>query len=160
MNLLLMRHGSATFDAPTDDLRELSDYGREQVQQQMVKSLQSAVPWDSVNQILTSPYARAKQTVDVIMSADLPINADTLVLDNSVQLIPDSSCASVQELLVEQTQNILLVSHQPLISRLVGYFCDADEHASHPMMPASLAWLTGDVFAKGCMQLNAMLHVI
>ena len=111
MKLYIMRHGEAVPFSDVDRNRSLSEHGRWQVAE--VARQMSDLP---LTGILASPYLRAQQTAELMqvgMSAmDIPITCcDQLTPDAPVQavlgVIPDSGCW-------------LLVSHMPLVSRLVG----------------------------------------
>ena len=77
----------------------------------------------------------------------------------STLIMPNNDCDQVQAWLVRQPRSdTILITHQPLVSALIGYFCYGDRHAGQPMMPASVSVLTGDTFVKGCMRLSSLQH--
>ena len=52
-------------------------------------------------------------------------------------ITPHGEIKQVQEFLLHQPhKNVVFITHQPLISSLIGYFCHADEHMGEAMMPA------------------------
>jgi phosphohistidine phosphatase len=148
-----MRHGEASWQAPVDSDRPLSKHGVQQVQQQAIGSV---IDWQGFAQLLASPYLRTQQTSQLLQQY-LGTNWPQT---NSSLLTPDSHCDAVQELLLTQPQvDTVIVTHQPLISCLIGHFCHGDIMAGEPMMPASVALLSGPVFARQCMQLENLVHV-
>lgn len=152
MRLLLMRHGDASWQAPSDSQRPLSDLGQLQVQQQ---AQAATIDWHGYEQLFASPYLRTQQTSQILQQT-----LHTTWPQVSTHLVtPGGDPGAVQEFLLNQAQvDTVVVTHQPLVSCLVGYFCHGDIYAGEPMMPASVAVLSGDVFAQGCMQLETLLH--
>ena len=63
MRLLLMRHGKASFNAPTDAQRPLTQSGSAAVIKQSHKA---AVPWHEFTRLWASPYVRAQQTANLL----------------------------------------------------------------------------------------------
>ncbi len=151
MKLLLMRHGDASWQAPSDSQRPLSEFGQQQVASQAKQDL----PWVHMQQAIVSPYVRAQQTFAILNG-----HLDWHWHKQDCSLItPAGDCQAVQELLMSMAQvDTLVVTHQPLVSSLIGYFTAADMYAGEPMMPASVAVLEGDVFARGCMHLETLIH--
>ena len=154
MRLLLMRHGDASWQAASDSQRPLSDKGQLQVLQQ---ASVAGIDWQGYQQLWASPYLRTQQTTQILSQNWR--NEQAVDIQSSTLITPNGDCESVQEFLLQQTQaDTILVTHQPLVSCLIGYFCEADIFAGEAMMPASVAVLSGDVFAKGCMQLESLVH--
>ena len=151
MKLVLMRHGDASWQAPSDSQRPLSEFG----QQQVAMQAQQVLPWQHIKQGIVSPYLRTQQTFAIL-------NAQhdwQWRKQDSALVTPGGDCAEVQELLMSLPQaDTLIVTHQPLVSCLIGYFSEGDMYAGAPMMPASVAVLEGDVFARGCMHLETLIH--
>ena len=153
MRLLLIRHGEATWQAASDSQRPLTKYGQQQVIQQ---ANNKAIDWQGFEQLLVSPYLRTQQTSALLQEYLGHLGAITL----NNKITPDGQCEMVQELLLSLPQaDTILVTHQPLISSLIGYFGHGDMLAGEPMMPASVAVLSGSVFARQCMQLETLAHV-
>lgn len=152
MRLLLMRHGDASWQAPSDSQRPLSDLGQLQVQ---LQAQTEHIDWQGYQQLFASPYLRTQQTSQILQQT-----LDSNWRQTNTELVtPGGDPSVVQEFLLSQDQiDTVIVTHQPLVSCLIGYFCHADIYAGEPMMPASVAVLSGDVFAKGCMQLETLIH--
>lgn len=149
MKLWVLRHGEAEPRANTDAERRLTAHGREQV-------LRSAAVLlgEPLQAILASPYVRAQQTAGLVHQA--------LGFAEPVQtvrwLTPDSDpqevIAELDKLGLEQ---VLLVSHQPLVSTLVGML-EQGTRQGPPMSTASLAELEGDWPLAGLMTLRSLSH--
>jgi phosphohistidine phosphatase len=124
MKLWVLRHGEAHHQAPTDAERELTEAGRAEV-------LRSAAHLQglALDAIYASPYVRAQQTAELVR--------DALGHGEPIKL-----------------ENILLVSHQPLVSTLLGLL---DNHEHH-MGTASLAELDGEWPLAGLMTLRSLRH--
>ena len=155
MKLLLMRHGEASFNAPTDAQRPLTLRGSASVIQQ---SRHQTIPWHEFTSLWVSPYVRAQQTASLLLQnyAHKKHGLNLLTLDC---ITPHGKINQVQNFLLEQQhEGIVLISHQPLVSGLIGHFCHADEHMGEPMRPASMALLEGEVAAAGCLRLTHLFH--
>ena len=155
MKLLLMRHGEASFNAPTDAQRPLTGSGRAAVIKQ---SQESAVPWHEFASLWASPYRRAQETASLLLP-HIAYKQHQLHLQSLECIAPLGDLNEVQNFLLEQVhEDIILVTHQPLISALIGHFCYSDQHLGDPMMPASMALLEGEVAAAGCLTLTHLFH--
>jgi phosphohistidine phosphatase len=155
MKLLLMRHGEASFNASTDAQRPLTQDGSASVIEQ---SQNIIVPWHEFTGLWASPYVRAQQTASLLLQ-NYAHKKHNLSLRSLDCITPHGEIMQVQEfLLAQQHEGIILVTHQPLISGLIGHFCHADEYLGEPMMPASMALLEGDVAAAGCLRLTQLFH--
>lgn len=155
MRLLLMRHGEASFNAPTDAQRPLTQRGSAAVIKQSHKA---AVPWHEFTRLWASPYVRAQQTANLLQQ-HVAHNKHPLNVQSLDCITPHGELNQVQNFLLEQAhEDIILVTHQPLISALIGHFCYSDQHLGDPMMPASMALLEGEVAAVGCLTLTHLFH--
>ena len=150
MKVWVLRHGEAEAHARSDDQRQLTDHGRKQV-------LKSAghLLGQPLQLILASPYVRAQQTAALVHQA--------LGFDKQVVTVPwltpesdpDRVIAELDALGVEE---VLLVSHQPLVGQLVGLLVDGNRQAAAPMGTASLAELKGEHSLAGLMTLLSLRH--
>ncbi|MFP3681833.1 phosphohistidine phosphatase SixA, partial [Pseudomonas sp. SIMBA_041] len=59
---------------------------------------------------------------------------------------------------LDSADNLLLVSHQPLVGNLIGLLQHGHLRDPQPMNTASLAELEGDWPLAGLMTLNAVTH--
>ena len=66
MLLLLMRHGEAENRAYEDSERALTDYGRKEVS---MTAARLGAERMSVDSIVVSPFLRARQTADIVVTA-------------------------------------------------------------------------------------------
>jgi phosphohistidine phosphatase len=64
----------------------------------------------------------------------------------------------VRQLDAYEGQDVLLVSHQPLIGELGGWLVHGHRQQPLSMHTASLAQLQGELVAAGSLQLLALLH--
>ncbi|MCD9572586.1 phosphohistidine phosphatase SixA [Pseudomonas protegens] len=148
MKLWVLRHGQAESHAPTDAQRNLTAHGREEV-------LGSAAHLigQPIAAILASPYVRAQQTAQLVREA--------LGFEGEIRtvpwLTPDANPLQVLEQL-DSADNLLLVSHQPLVGNLIGLLQHGHLRDPQSMNTASLAELEGDWPLAGLMTLNAVTH--
>jgi phosphohistidine phosphatase len=144
MNLYFMRHGIAVDRADTgqrsgDRERPLTPKGIKR----MNKAAKGLVTLSlSFDRILTSPFERARQTAQIV--------AQTLRLEDRLeefeQLCPDQS---VQDLLsglaaYSGEKEILLVGHEPLLSRTVSFLLSGKAGAEIRLKKGGLCCLEVD----------------
>lgn len=135
MIVTIWRHGEAE-NAAVDRLRELTDSGRDDVGfgchqfNQACEIRNVAHP----HRILHSSWVRASQTAMIIAAF---FTDATLSVEQALQ--PDSNVAAVDAALFEIVdsgavqEHIVLVSHQPLVSRLAEHYLGGS--ASVPFLP-------------------------
>ncbi|MBJ9976616.1 phosphohistidine phosphatase SixA [Pseudomonas sp. S75] len=148
MTLWILRHGEAEPRANTDAERRLTAHGREQVLRSAARLL-----GQPLQAIIASPYVRAQQTAALVH--------DILDFAQPVRtvpwLTPESDVGEVigeiERLGLEQ---VLLVSHQPLVGALVGMLVEGHVQAPAPMSTATLAQLEGDWPLAGLMILRGL----
>lgn len=146
MKLYILRHGAAEsfYNAIDDQQRALTPYGEVEVQRQAV-----FVPKADIQLAWVSPYRRTQQT-----AALLALNCPTKTID---LLTPESSLPGLLDQLISLTDDTILITHQPLASKLVSALSDR-AISTCPMDTASLAILEGDIVARGCMDLKCIHH--
>lgn len=145
MNLYIMRHGEASWDAQIDSERSLTDFGQQQATAVGQYLGEANISFDLV---MVSPYKRAQQTASNVLNKFPSVNRV-----ESSNITPESSVAMAQESIeASGYKNILLISHLPLVANLTGYLT-AEDRASRGQhwSPATLAYLKGDYFLPGCM---------
>lgn len=152
MRLWLLRHGQAEPRASSDEARELTAHGRQEV-------LQSAAQLAGrpLTAIIASPYVRAQQTAELVREA-LGFSG-TLI--TARWLTPDSDPRAALRHLDDSSEgdgDILLVSHQPFIGALGGLLQHGHLEEALPMRTASLAELEGEVVAAGLLNLLSLTH--
>ena len=150
MTLWLLRHGQAGVHAASDAQRELTDFGRQEV-------LQSAahLAGQPLVAIIASPYVRAQQTAQLVRQQ---LGFQRAII-TAPWLTPSGDAREViRQLDAYEGQDVLLVSHQPLIGELGGWLVHGHRQQPLPMHTASLAQLQGELVAAGSLQLLALLH--
>lgn len=141
MKLFIMRHGEAApqqmsglldgnSDA-SDETRELTATGRDEVLKS-AQWLQTHYP--KLDLAINSPLVRARQTMDLI-SKKVAVE----VREVSTEVTPSSdpeafASALLARLQVEPADTVLLVSHMPFVSYLVGYL---DNKVQAPLFPTA-----------------------
>ena len=151
MKLTIWRHGEADAKVP-DRLRELTGSGEDDVSfgcQQFHRACHDrGIPDPDV--IVYSPWLRTAQTADII-AATFPRAAQSSL----EALQPGSDIQAVDNALLEHVgsaatvSHILLVSHQPLVSRLIEHYLG--EGGSVPWLsPGGLACMHLEVPAPAC----------
>ncbi|KZY61057.1 hypothetical protein A3742_02995 [Oleiphilus sp. HI0071] len=150
VNVFLCRHGEASFDAPSDRLRPLTEMGKSSTKQRAseMKSLLTGV----VTEIWSSDLLRAQQTAEFF--------ADSLKMDVTVQtfLRPDSDPALVVKKLAECSENdcILVVAHMPLLGDLVSLLREGNFFTPYNFQTSEVVHLHGELAAAGLMERVAL----
>lgn len=123
MKIWIMRHGEASFNAPTDRERPLTKHGKQSAARQGKilgeYCLQSQI---SPDKILISPYLRAQQTAEHciagMQAAGLTPNF-AAVTETWDEITPFGNSALVADYLhflrKEGAQHVLIISHLPLV---------------------------------------------
>jgi len=143
VKLWILRHGEAEPHARSDAERHLTEHGRGEV-------LRSAAQLigQPISAIIASPYVRAQQTAQLVREA-LGFQAEIRTVP---WLTPDGNPPQVLQNL-DTDDNVLLVSHQPLVGGLISFLQHGHLRQSQPMHTASLAELEGDFPLAGLMSL-------
>jgi phosphohistidine phosphatase len=146
VKLWILRHGEAEAHARTDAERNLTERGRAEV-------LRSAAHLigQPLNAIIASPYVRAQQTARLVREA-LGFVPDIRTVP---WLTPEGSPEQVLAHL-EAEDNVLLVSHQPLVGNLISFLQHGHSRQPQPMYTASLAQLEGEFALAGLMSLVSL----
>ncbi len=119
--LWIMRHGLAESDFDTDFNRALSQFGKKQT-----LSVAKQLACDSVqpDHMLVSPFRRTQETAEVVhneLALKKPFDTEELLIHSADhKLLGDYLIAS-------SWQNLLIVSHMPIVARLSQYIspgCD------------------------------------
>jgi len=127
----LMRHGEASWEAPTDFERELTALGREQLLLLVQRHQQVLSP---ISKIVCSPFLRTRQSAAIIASA--LVNVDVII---DGQLTPDHSVKdAVSAIEKHGCDNVLFVTHQPLIGNLISYLEQGDQSNPESVLPGSI----------------------
>ncbi|WP_067568277.1 phosphohistidine phosphatase SixA [Candidatus Hoaglandella endobia] len=156
MQVLIMRHGDAIANITSSDdtERSLSDRGRNE-SRLMACWLSGQVA--KIEQVLVSPYLRARQTLDCLQkNLVLPDKHEVLL-----ELMPAGNaklvCYYLQALANKGLNQVLVVSHLPVVGYLVADLC----HKQPPMFAtASVACVYLDAFSGNgqlCWQVGPQL---
>ncbi|WOT04019.1 phosphohistidine phosphatase SixA [Shewanella youngdeokensis] len=118
MQLFLMRHGEAGFNAHSDRERTLTDLGRLNVRAMSQWLGQSVAEFDLV---LVSPYLRAQQTWQELRP-HFSEPSQWLTLDD---LVPEGDPAKVADVVMAYAEHfnakkVLVLAHMPLLGYLVS----------------------------------------
>lgn len=154
MKILIMRHGEA--ESPSraggiDAERNLTDFGRQQAQLAGRCIAQSDFVPDAV---WVSPYRRAQQTAAGFLESFAGIHPET-----RSELTPDASAtAFIDSLSSSSIANLMLVSHQPLVSYLVAGLSGLQPYAVPGMNPASMVMLECEQPLAGCCHILWQRH--
>lgn len=120
MHVYIMRHGDAALDAASDAQRPLTHCGVVE-SQQMSRWLASQQP--SFDLTLVSPFLRAQQTLNAF-SENVTKSGKVETLD---MLTPSGDAQAVgdylQGLASEGVDNVMIISHLPLVGYLVSTLC-------------------------------------
>ena len=151
MILTVFRHGEAA-DAASDYARRLTAWGEEDVAR-AGHALASACQARKIappDVLCCSPWIRTMATAD-ILSLTLPAALAEVV----AALQPGAKVRDVEAMLEERqaagapAAHMLLVSHQPLVSRLINHWLDEDGRVPS-LSPGAFASLEMDSLARGC----------
>lgn len=150
MIVYLLRHGEATFDAPTDRDRALTENGRNQVHSLCNKR---ANDLSCIERVYYSPYKRTSQTADIVCQfLGVPRASSPL-------LTPSSSFSRALDFIYQTSKSnkaALFVTHQPLIGQLVSALANTDR--DYAMGTASLAAFNCDPPVRDCCELSWLQH--
>ncbi|HAT8491912.1 TPA: phosphohistidine phosphatase SixA [Vibrio vulnificus] len=132
MKVLIMRHGEAEPFADSDAQRALTTRGR--LESDTVAKACAERGITHFDKVLVSPYLRAQQTWQEIsgyFQADSVETCEDITPYGQSEQVYDYLCALIE---VEQPEQILLVSHLPLVGYLTAEFV---KDMSAPMFPTS-----------------------
>lgn len=153
MKLWVLRHGQAEPLTRTDAERELTAHGCEEVLRSAAQLL-----GQPLQAIFASPYVRTRQTAELVRDAlggSVPIKwAPWLIGDTD----PKAVIAELDALEQSGLEHVLLVSHQPLVSMLIGVLEDGSSRELPNMHTASLAELEGEWVMAAGMRLCGISH--
>ena len=143
MQLYLLRHAVAQERAESDAARELTPEGIAQARAVTEKFREYAPAMDSV---VCSPYRRAQQTAAVVM----PLFPDIkMKIDDAIR--PEGDVyAAMHSIDGSAAENIMLVGHNPFMSKLLSLLVDGAIESHHYVGNASLYCVSLDVVAPGC----------
>lgn len=149
MNLYILRHGIAiergSPEFENDSERPLTPEGERQLYKTSRALKKMKLDFDLV---LSSPFARARQTAEIV--------ADELKLKRrlkfSDELQPDGSAKKLFRQLHDlkpAPENILLVGHEPYLSRLISLLVSGDENTAIDFKKGGLCKLEAEKLRAG-----------
>ncbi len=107
----IMRHGEASWKADSDQQRELTAGGRQQI-----ASVTEKLALSGAFHVWVSPYLRAQQSSDEFLKNSM---VELVEKREESMITPDSDPAMLVELIeASDFSRLLLVSHMPLVARL------------------------------------------
>lgn len=146
LNLFILRHGEASYEAPSDDERELTPAGIAQTADILIQQ-KEFIPNDTV--VFSSPLIRAQQTAAIVgelYDLKTPSIWDDLRPEGNLDVL-------FKKLQLLDIKNILLVSHQPLVGRMINSLA-ALAPGQYVMGTSALACLTGEDILPACLDLQ------
>jgi phosphohistidine phosphatase len=151
MNLYLMRHGDAEPRHYDDPQRALTSQGRLDVQR---VAREFATRGISVDACYYSPYLRTAQTCSLfVVEAGLSVKAEPLPL-----LTPNHRASQVIGFLQGlAAAEVLLVTHNPLVSELMSVLTDTEIDTMHIFATSELDALACETISRGAAVLRFRL---
>ena len=158
VNIYILRHGiAAEPGAPgikTDAERPLIPKGEQRLRAAAAAMEKMGLSFDA---IISSPYLRAKQTAEIV--------AKILKLEKRLAISNDLVPGANPQALIRQLnglkpapENILLVGHEPFLSRLIALLSSGDTTATIDMKKGSLCKLEAEELEYGhCATLKWLL---
>ncbi|HSC82316.1 MAG TPA: phosphohistidine phosphatase SixA [Pseudomonas sp.] len=150
MILWLLRHGEAAPHARSDAERALTEHGRAEVRQSAER-----LRGRPLQRILVSPYRRAQQTAELVretLGLELPLTTlDWLTPEDS----PRKVANQLDHYLADE---LLVVSHNPLLGALAGLLVHGHLQQPFSLRTASLVGLEADLPLAGLMQQIELYH--
>lgn len=141
----LMRHGEASWNAQADFERPLTDQGKAALVTLVDENRESL---EYIKKIVCSPFLRTRQTAQIIAKSiastqfdGLCLNAhcESVLIVTDHRLTPNSSLLEALDSIEKHwSDNLLVITHQPLIGSLVGYIEEGEMGFSMPISPASI----------------------
>ena len=147
MLLYLMRHGEAESTFDSDESRNLTHQGQNDVIE-MTKLLRKEMVPEA---IVASPYIRAQQTA-VLVGKGLGLQKANRCWD---ELTPSGRPSVVlDKVSALSISNLLVVTHQPFISRLIEYLTGVETG----MGTASVVAIQLEHCVQGCGEIQWLRH--
>ena len=149
MNIWIMRHGEAGFDAPTDSERTLTEKGKNAAFLQGKWLGEQCIPQNILfDKILVSPYVRAQQTLTALTQGMEAVGFSqhfANITEKWDEITPSGSPVLIQDYLAflneEGANQVLIVSHLPLVFDLVQTFTQYQQSVHfYPAVIAEIHW--------------------
>ena len=143
-HLYIMRHGMAQSQAPSDELRPLTQSGAHQA----FNSAKQYLAGIKFDYIFVSPYLRAQQTFAQVEAA-LVKYTDMKTVNWATPDVPTQPAIDALMALSGKELNILVVCHQTFAGRLATQLCDGNERGMH-VDTANIVKIQAEIFASQC----------
>lgn len=154
MHLWILRHGEAEQQAQRDAERRLTELGSADARAAGVCLAGQYAGREAGPHFFASPYRRAQQTARCVLES-----FPGKTLHTAEWLVPDADpLQAIRELEKLHLDDVVLISHQPLVSALGGALIAGDYRAGPTMGTASLAEFEMTMVARGCATLVALRH--
>ena len=141
MRIFIMRHAEAEMMAQSDKARQLTARGRQQSLSQG-EWLKSIIP--DFDKIISSTYTRAIATFEQINLVYNQKLAEKLEIWDGVT--PYGNPEQVSDYLAilsdQNIQNVLLISHLPLVGEIIAELCGKNPISFYPSTIAEVEWDT------------------
>ncbi|MFY1027235.1 phosphohistidine phosphatase SixA [Actinobacillus seminis] len=143
MKIWIMRHGEAEVMAKSDKDRHLNARGRAQAGAQGIWLKKTEL--GTFDKILVSPYVRTRETaglIDQVYKGEFAQKYE--FWDEITPYGNATNVASYLSLLADQgVQQVLLVSHLPLVGEIVSEICGVNPVSFYPATLVALNWEKG-----------------
>jgi len=156
MNLYLMRHAIASdsYGQVDDSMRSLTDKGREKLGKIAHNLNKLKIKFDV---ILVSPYLRTRQTAAIVAEV-LDIQEKNVRLSQHLTPYGDADSLVNEIEALGDVENVLIVSHEPFLSQLIGVFVAGDVGMRVEMKKAAVCKLVvGKLTNSKCATLEWLL---
>lgn len=155
MIIYILRHGQAEAQITSDEARKLTQKGFFETEKVLAGRLKELA---AITAIWASPLVRAQQTAQIAQQYFPAIPLHTAAL-----LVPEADPKQLIDWLytncLSNTGAVLLVSHQPIVGRLLGLLCGKPE-GFYPMGTSSLAAVEIQPVAAGFGELLWLDHAV
>ena len=163
--ITILRHGEAEPFSDSDANRKLTDNGL-QGSRSAANALADFLSADQhLDVIFHSPFKRTTQTAFALLHSlsssinrlEVPCLSSDFLLENAAPKLLTDWLDNLD------MNNIVLVSHQPLVSKLVawlvdGVSADSQDYNEHCFYPASMMVIEADFIARGCGSISLTHH--
>lgn len=152
--VFLLRHGHAERDAARDELRRLTQRGRDEAA--AVARVMAAAGMRP-SRVVSSTYVRARETADIVAAA-LRCGEVLEVPGVTPDDAPQRAAKVLDTLLSGAPGDLMLVTHMPLIGALVGLLCEGTAGSGPAIDTAAGVLLEGEFVAPGLMRIVRPFH--
>lgn len=152
----LMRHAEAAWNTPTDIERPLTIQGEVDLRNSLIENITQL---QNIQKIVASPYLRTQQTAKIVATCLSEFHSNTNASDitatlpilSDKNLTPSASINDAYKSIEEHwCDNLLVVTHQPLIGNLIGYFEGLGYGVLEPVAPGSIYEYAMEWPGSGC----------